>query len=137
MKIWKGFASEHSSNLVMIGRFRTAEGARSAERLLKELSELATEEASREREQTPSSALRFSGAMSDFLERHRIYSLVPREQDELAYDFSVKLKGADLVVRTEEIDVMALLKVLIDRDARIEIYSAHAYGDDDLAGTDA
>jgi hypothetical protein len=41
----------------------------------------------------------------------------------------VETKGNDIVLTTEEIEVSAFLKVLIDHGARVEVYSAHDYPD--------
>jgi hypothetical protein len=39
----------------------------------------------------------------------------------------VRRDGSSIVVTTDETDVQALLKVLLDKGARIEVYSAHDY----------
>jgi hypothetical protein len=45
MKIWKGYGSEHSMNLVMIGHFKEACDAREAKRLIDQLIERVAREA--------------------------------------------------------------------------------------------
>jgi len=45
------------------------------------------------------------------------------------YDISSELKGNQIVVRTDEPDVSAFLKLMIDKGARVEVYSAHNYPD--------
>jgi len=42
MKIWRGYGSEHSSNLVMIGRFKTVGDAEAAKRIIDRLAEQIT-----------------------------------------------------------------------------------------------
>jgi len=130
MKIWSGFGTEHSSNLVMIGRFKTPEEATSTERLFQELIALATKEMAPAESPSVSSGRRFSGAMIELMQSNRVSDLTPSEQEQFTYDFQVKRNGSELVVRTEEIDVMALIKVLIDREAKVEVYSAHFHGED-------
>jgi hypothetical protein len=44
MKVWFGYGSEHSANLVMIGEFKTAEDAQTALDLLNEATQIARED---------------------------------------------------------------------------------------------
>ena len=39
MKIWSGYGSEHSNNLVMIGHFKSIEDAKETQKLIEHLSE--------------------------------------------------------------------------------------------------
>ena len=39
MKIWHGYGSEHSMNLVMIGHFKSSEDAEKTQKLIDQLSE--------------------------------------------------------------------------------------------------
>jgi hypothetical protein len=58
-----------------------------------------------------------------------LYSLGPSELEQFSYDATVKVKGSEVIVKTDEVDVSAFLKVLLDKGARIEVYSAHEYPD--------
>jgi hypothetical protein len=42
----------------------------------------------------------------------------------------VERSGADLVLRTEEVDVAGFLKIMIDGGAKVEVYSAHVHPDE-------
>ena len=70
---------------------------------------------------------RFSQAMLDFLGKHKVYSIAPGELAQFAYDVTVEHKDTQIELRTDEYDVAAFLKILIDHGARVELYSAHEY----------
>jgi hypothetical protein len=40
---------------------------------------------------------------------------------------SISQDGDKIILRTDESDVSAFLKVLLDRSARVEVFSAHDY----------
>jgi len=41
----------------------------------------------------------------------------------------VKVEGSKMILTTDEVDISAFLKVMLDSGARIEVYSAHDYPD--------
>ena len=41
--------------------------------------------------------------------------------------FDLKAKRDEVIIMTDEVDVSALLKLLLDRGAKVEVYSAHDY----------
>ena len=122
MKVWYGYGTEHSMNLVMIGRFKDAERAHV---LIKELTTAlqAEEEAGRLTVGEPND--RYSDEVLKLLSDLNIHSLGPRELEQFLYDLTVRRDGDSIVVTTDETDVQALLKVFIDKGARVEVYSAH------------
>jgi hypothetical protein len=71
----------------------------------------------------------FTDTMFDLLHRANFYSISPAELEQFAYDISVSVQDNRVVVTTEEIDVSAFLKVLIDSGARVEVFSTHDYPD--------
>jgi hypothetical protein len=122
MKIWKGYGSEHSSNLVMIGRFKTVADAQKTKEVIDKLVEaVSTEDRSGERRD------RYGGAMLELLSNLNVHSVSPSELEQFSYDISVSVKDDQIVVRTDEVDVSGYLKVLFDKGARIEVFSAHDY----------
>jgi rRNA maturation endonuclease Nob1 len=125
MKVWYGYGTEHSMNLVMIGRFEDATTAERAHVLIKELTTAlqAEEEAGRLTVGEPND--RYSDEVLKLLSDLNIHSIGPREIEQFLYDLDVRRDGDSIVVTTDETDVQALLKVLIDKGARIELYSAH------------
>jgi hypothetical protein len=111
-------------NLVMIGRFNAATDAASAKEAIDQL----TEQAGRE-DQGKRETERYSGTMLDLLVRLNVLSISPGEVEQLRYDVSVRHHDKEVRVTTDECDVSAYLKVLLDKGARIEVYSAHHYPD--------
>ncbi|WP_217567288.1 DUF6375 family protein [Streptomyces sp. GbtcB7] len=125
MKVWYGYGTEHSMNLVMIGRFEDATTAERAHVLIKELTTAlqAEEEAGRLTVGEPND--RYGDEVLKLLSDLNIHSIGPRELEQFLYDLDVRRDGDSIVVTTDETDVQALLKVLLDKGARIEVYSAH------------
>jgi hypothetical protein len=129
MKVWYGFGSEHSTNLVMIGRFRQARDANKVKEILDQLIEQVSAEPDVYKRDAIPQDRYFSDAMLELLRAASVYSLAPAELEQFSYDASVRVKDKEVVVTTEEVDVSAFLKVLLDKGARIEVYSAHDYPD--------
>src|SRR5437762_2925464 len=100
MKIWPGYGSEHSANLVMIGRFRTTVVATKAKELIDMIAEQASADAQADLIKAGQATTRFSEAMLKLLESVRIYSISPAELDQFASEVSVKLEGETVVVTT-------------------------------------
>ncbi len=129
MKVWYGFGSEHSTNLVMIGRFKEARDAEKVKEVLDRLIEQVSAEPDvYQRDAIPQDRY-FSDAMLELLRAASVYSLGPTELEQFSYDARVRVKGNEVVVTTDEVDVSAFIKVLLDKGARIEVYSAHDYPD--------
>jgi hypothetical protein len=127
MKTWYQHGSEHSANLVMIGHFEDATEARKAQEIIEALTKQVSEEQDKGMLVVGSPSERYSKEMLDLLGRLSVHSIGPRELEQFAYEVSVKVEESDIVLTTEEIDISAFLKVMIDRGARIEVYSAHAH----------
>ncbi len=126
MKIWKGYGSEHSMNLVMIGHFKEACDAREAKRLIDQLIERVAREAKSDQGNTVPGN-RFTDAMLELMKEAKLYILNPAELEQLLYDVRIDVEDNKIVMTTDEVDVLAFLKVLLDKGARVEVYSAHDY----------
>ncbi len=131
MKIWTGFGSEHSANLVMIGRFKEASKAKQVKEMIDRLKKQARDEGEMPGSDAALRHRRYSEPMSKLLDEFRIYSIGPTELEQLQYDVSHEVKDNVIIFKTDEIDISAFIKILIDNEARIEIYSAHHYPDTD------
>lgn len=128
MKIWRGYGSEHSANLVMIGHFKEARDAEETKKLLEQLiNQVKQNTHGGDIDQLPRD--RFTDTMLELLSKVNLYSLSPAELKQLLYDFEVTVDGNKVVITTDEVDVSVFLKVLIDKGARVEVYSAHDYPD--------
>jgi len=124
MKIWNGYGSEHSMNLVMIGQFKKEEDAAKTKEIIERLTEQvrADEKAGRLK---LGGTDRFTEEMLDLLGKLEAHNLGPSEVEQFAYDFGIKKEAKQLVITSEESDVSAFFKILIDNGAHVEIYSAH------------
>ena len=129
MKIWRGYGSEHSMNLVMIGRFKEEKDAIATKALIDKLTEQVRADSAGHQTQSSVSTARFTDGMMDLLRKQNLYILGPTELEQFDYDVSVEAKGNQVVITTDEVDVSVFLKVLIDKGARVEVYSAHNYTD--------
>ena len=127
MKLWYGYGSEHSMDLVMIGRFEDARDAARMKDLIQRITERVNADAATGVIRSDGSTDRFSDSMIEFLYREKVYHVGPAELEQFAYDVSVTVDGNAIVVRTDECDISAFLKLLIDNKARVEVFSAHHY----------
>ncbi|MBK5292705.1 MAG: hypothetical protein JJE04_13625 [Acidobacteriia bacterium] len=117
-------------NLVMIGRFTDAGAAASAKEIIDKLTEHVRDESQAGEIEIGGHHIdRFSERMLNLLRELEIYDVSPVELEQFGYDFDVKVDGDKVVLTTDESDVSAFLKVLIDKGARVEVYSAHNYPD--------
>ena len=72
---------------------------------------------------------RFGDAMRQLLRDEELHSLAPEELEQFCYDARVDQDGKEVSIRTDEADTSAFLKLLVQRGARVEVYSAHDYPD--------
>jgi hypothetical protein len=49
------------------------------------------------------------------------------DPETLLYEFDAKREGEKVVITTEEMEVGAFLKILVNRGARVQVYSAHDF----------
>jgi len=122
MKIWHGYGSEHSMNLVMIGHFKSSEDAEKTQKLIGLLSE-----GLRDKIEIGKSRDRFGEDVLTLLRETNCYSLSPVELEQFLYDTNIYVEGDKLILTTEESEVSVFLKLMIDSGAKVEIYSAHEY----------
>jgi hypothetical protein len=131
VKAWVGYGSEHSSRLVMIGRFREAADAKTVESQIKRLEAQVREDVDSGRFELGWGAEdRFTDGILQLLGELSIHSLSPTDTENFAYDYSLSLKENELVLETQEIDVTGFLKLMVDGGARVEVYSGHFYPDE-------
>jgi len=122
MKIWNSYGSEHSMNLVMIGQFKNSDDAKKTKELIDKFSgEL------RDKIDIGKASDRYPDNVRDLLRDTNCYILRPFELEHFLYDVSTELKGDKIILRTDESEVSAFFKLMIENGARVEIYSAHDY----------
>lgn len=135
MRIWHSYGSEHSMDLVLVGRFETVSGAEAAIERMEALKALAQAEWSdddwrRQDERMPDTLL-------DELMKLKLYEMGRSDVDIYALDHSVERRGSTIRIWTEESEVQGFLKVLIHLGARVEVFSRHDWNEDGTARTEA
>lgn len=129
MKIWTGYGSEHSSNLKLIGHFRTEGAAKTAEQVFERLRDRVDEDMNAETYNVDQDPPDLSDEMADLLRELKLYGVGPADVENFAFDHSVRREGADVVLTTDEDNIGGFVKILVDADARIEIFSLHSHND--------
>ncbi len=124
MKVWRGYGSEHSMNLVMIGQFKSVDDARKAKQTIDQLTAKLADKIEVGRTRN-----RFGDEVLALLKDANIYTLGPLELEQFLYDVSTRIEEDKLILTTDESEVSAFMKLMIDRGAKIEIFSAHDYPD--------
>lgn len=124
MKIWNGYGSEHSMNLVMVGHFKSTEDAEKTQKLFEQLTD-----SLRDKIDIGSSNDRFSENVLDLLRETNCYNLSPSELEHFLYETNTHVDGDKIVIKSEEIEVSAFFKLMIAKGAKVEVYSAHDYPD--------
>lgn len=127
MKMWFGYGSEHSANLVIIGKFRTEEEASGTAQLLEILTDTVRDDEGRGQIKAGSESTRFSDALMKVFSDTNFSSFDHKDPEQLLYDYSIERTGRDLVITTDELTIEAILKILLHGNARVEVYSAHTY----------
>jgi len=124
MKVWFGYGSEHSMNLVMIGKFKSNDDAEETKKIIDRLTEKLTKKI-----EVGNTRYRFSEDMLSLLKEANIYTLGPLELEQFLYETRTQVEENQLILTTDEAEVSAFIKLMIDRGAKIEIFSAHHYPD--------
>ncbi|MBB5352938.1 hypothetical protein HNR46_003187 [Haloferula luteola] len=128
MKIWNAYGSEHSMNLVMIGCFKDAGAAEAAKDAIEELQAYFSEH-------DPDGEI-YTREVMDLLSRCKVSTVAATELEQFRYDFSVNTDGQNVLIKTDEADVSAICKLLIDRGAKVQIYSKHDYPEEVDSGNE-
>ena len=129
MKLWLGYGTEHSMNLVMIGQFDDNREAAQAFAALQHIKGQVNDDEESGLLEVGNPPDRYTDGMMKLLEELGSYSLHPGEFEQFAYDVGIDLKGDKIVITTDEADVSAFLKVLVGKGARVQVYSAHHHVD--------
>jgi hypothetical protein len=114
-------------NLKLIGHFERANEANAAVEAIKILTAAAEAELEAGRLEHGEPPRLFSKELLAALSEVKIHSFAYADVEQFLYDTDVKAEGADVVVQTDEIDVIAFVKVLLARGAKVEMYSMHEH----------
>lgn len=125
MKVWHGYGTEHSMNLQLIGHFADRGEAHAAEQAIRILTKAAESEQAAGRLEYGEPPRLFSGELLAAMTEVSIHSLGYGDVEQFLYDVEVKVVGSDVVLKTDEIDIIAYVKVLLLKGAKVEMYSRH------------
>ena len=127
MRIWRGYGSEHSANLIMIGRFATPEDALTAITELEQLIQQVQGEFDYDRFDDNPMSLYEDGSLREFLSELGLYIFSAEDPETFNRDHNLQRRSEEIEIRTDEWDVSGFLKFMIHKSARVEIYSAHDF----------
>ena len=65
-----------------------------------------------------------------------ILNLTPDELAELTFQPAIELRGKNITIRTEEIDVLSFVKILIEEGAFVQILSTHNFSESEVTSFD-
>lgn len=130
MKIWNGYGSEHSMNLVLIGKFKRAQDAEKVEKDIGMLSAQASKDDSHNIAFDGPAEHRFSGEMLSLLGKLNLNTLGPADLGQLVSDHHLNRKDDRITVTTEEAEVSVFVKLFVEAGAKVEVFSAHDYPSD-------
>ncbi len=130
MKIWNGYGSEHSMNLVLIGKFKRAQDAEKVEKDIDKLSAQALKDDSQTIAFDGPADQRFSDEMLSLLGKLNLNTLGPADLGQLVSDHRLERRDDRITVTTDEAEVSAFVKLFIEAGAKVEVFSAHDYPSD-------
>lgn len=128
MKVWYGFGSEHSANLVLIGEFETADLANETLDLLNEATDIARADEAAGRLNAGTVLKGFTDDQMEFFKKTNL-SFNYGDPESLLFDFDAKRVDSSVVITTEEFEIGAFMKTLLHKGAKIQVYSAHDHPD--------
>lgn len=124
MKTWNSYGSEHSANLIMIGRFKDAASAIEAKEAIDAITGFMTSG-----EADGTNPGQYPEGLMNILRRVGFFSLAPSELEQFTRENHLELKDEQVIITTDEPDVSAFLKLMVDKGARVEVFSAHVHPD--------
>lgn len=130
MKIWNGYGSEHSMNLVLIGRFKRVQDAEKVENNIQQISAQVSKEDSRLVDSDDPEDQRFSEDMLSLFRSLRLYTLGPADLRQFVSEHNLRREGDQIIVTTDEAEVSAFVKLFVQEGAKVEVFSAHDYPPD-------
>lgn len=122
MKIWHGFGSEHSSNLVMIGQFKTETDAKNTKEKLDRIIERLSGKIQFERLED-----RFTEEEIEVLTSENVHYLTPKDLEQLVFEFDCSIDKNEIHITSEELEITVFVKLLVENGAKVEVFSAHNY----------
>jgi len=119
MKIWNSNSVEHSAKLKIIATFKSVNDAKEAAEIFNVILNCEQREGKGQ--------LTFSEEMMEILNRYNFNPLNGKDLEQFDYFYPLETEGNKIVVDTDELEIQALMKVLLDKGAKVEVYSKHDY----------
>lgn len=135
MRIWQSYGSEHSMDLVLIGRFETVSGAEEAIERMEALKAVAQREWSEDDWRRQDEVM--PDTLASELMKLELYEMGRSDVDIYAIDYSIERKGSTVRIGTDESEVHGFLKVLLHLGARVEVFSRHDWNEDGTPRNDS
>lgn len=120
MKVWNSITSEHSAKLRIVGSFKTVEKAREAAIAFNEFLDLD------ESDIKPEPGLYFSDKVGEVMKKTDVH-LTEHDPESFCYFYPIEADGNQIIIETDELEIQGIMKVLIAKGAKIELYSKHDY----------
>lgn len=130
MKIWNAYGSEHSMNLVLIGKFKRAQDAEKVEKDIDKLSAQASKDDSFSIAFARPEDQRFSEEMLSLMRSLNLNTLGPADLEQLVSNHHLMREGDRITVKTDEAEISAFVKLFVEAGAKVEVFSAHDYPSD-------
>ena len=101
---------------VMIGYFKDVTAAAKAKEVIDRLTEQVQADCEAGKMDVGSGLTdRYNDGIMDLLNKVKVYDIGPPELEQFAFNVNIDTKGNQVVIRTDESDITAFIKVLIDR----------------------
>ena len=97
MKVWVGYGSEHSANLVIVGTFKSEASAKKAQSLLEELTAIAERDEKAGKLRLEGGNRQFSDTHLDFAMKNNFAWFNHDDPAQLLYENSAKVEKFDLL----------------------------------------
>lgn len=121
MKIWHSYSGEHSSNMRIIGTFKSEDDANEAVAIFNAIIDRYNE----------TEGQRFKTTFDRFrpiFEEHQFEKLTEGDMSELPYLYPIdKADGNQIVYDSDDEFLQILARVIMHKSGKIEIFSRHDY----------
>jgi len=119
MKIWKTFAAEHSAKLKIVGSFKTEEDLEKVKEIIEAFLEIDTHE-------QPTKEDYYTDKVMDIFKKYN-FSVAPEDVKHFNHLHSINYDDNQIEIFTDELEIQGLISLMIQKGAKIEMYSQHNY----------
>lgn len=119
MKVWFGYGSEHSASLVILGTFKDVATAKEVIDILEDCQATAAQ-TSMQRD------LNDADAMAAY-HKHKIGDITLNDLEGITLDHHWVQEGKTVRITTDDTEIQAIMKILLSKEAKIQMYSSHSW----------